>query len=185
MSSNAQRVAARRRFFADKSIEYMGGKCQRCGWKEHTAGLAWHHVDPSKKEFSRSAGYTRRWSDLKVEMDKCVLLCHNCHSVVHVLKESKWFDESIIPERKDVEGITSNQIRKQTHCIDCETEIGFGSKRCRSCAGRVNSRVKIEWPEPEVLLTMVADQGYVGAGRTLGVSDNAVRNRIRKNKLHA
>lgn len=68
-----------------KSIEYLGGKCIRCGYNKYTEVLEFHHRDPSKKDFGISErGVTRSWNDIKSELDKCDLLCANCHREVHV-----------------------------------------------------------------------------------------------------
>jgi len=42
---------------------------------------------------------------------------------------------------------------------------------------------KINWPTNEELLSMVNETNFSEAGRKLGVSDNAVRKRLRKTKL--
>ena len=47
--------------------------------------LTFHHIDPSKKEFtiSDSNKMTIAWEKILEEVDKCALLCHNCHGEVH------------------------------------------------------------------------------------------------------
>jgi hypothetical protein len=77
-------VAKRRRKLRDLAIEYGGGKCQRCGYKKSNRALSFHHRDPSKKDFGLSArGLTRSWEKTKVELDKCILVCANCHMEIH------------------------------------------------------------------------------------------------------
>ena len=77
-------VAERRRRIREQSIEYKGGKCALCGYKKSTRALGFHHLDPSTKEFGLShRGFTRSWEKTKVELDKCILLCANCHMEVH------------------------------------------------------------------------------------------------------
>lgn len=65
-----------------KAIEYKGGKCIVCGYHKCPNALTFHHIDPSKKSFGISGG-TRSFEKLKSELDKCVLLCHNCHAELH------------------------------------------------------------------------------------------------------
>ena len=66
-----------------KAVDYKGGKCQICGYNRCNESLTFHHLDPKLKDFSiansRSWGFDR----IKSELDKCVLLCSNCHSEVH------------------------------------------------------------------------------------------------------
>lgn len=65
------------------AIEYKGGKCIGCGYRRYQGALELHHVDPSQKGFAiGDKGYTRSWSKVKAELDKCVLLCANCHREV-------------------------------------------------------------------------------------------------------
>lgn len=73
-------VAKRRRKIKQLSIEYKGGKCQICGYQKYQGGLDLHHLDASTKEFGIGArGYTRSWEKVKAELDKCILVCANCH----------------------------------------------------------------------------------------------------------
>ena len=46
--------------------------------------LEFHHLEPSEKDFSLGhKGYCIAWEKVKLELDKCVLLCSNCHREVH------------------------------------------------------------------------------------------------------
>lgn len=67
-----------------KALQYKGGKCQTCG-EDRPATLCFHHRDPFQKELKldgRSFA-NRKWELIKEEVDKCDLLCHNCHNVLH------------------------------------------------------------------------------------------------------
>ena len=71
------------------SVEYKGGCCSVCGYNKCADALDFHHLDPTLKSFSISTnGHTRSWDVLKKELDKCVLLCANCHREEH----SKMFE---------------------------------------------------------------------------------------------
>ena len=66
-----------------KCVEYKGCECKNCGYKKCIDALEFHHRDPSKKEFSIAcSGATRSWARTKKELDKCDLLCANCHREV-------------------------------------------------------------------------------------------------------
>jgi len=136
VNKNVIAVAKRRRKLKFLVVEYMGGKCHRCGWSEHQAGLVPHHVDESKKSFGIGmGGQTRSWEKIKEECKKCILLCANCHSVVHAINEEYYFDESNIPEYLDI-----NDFNKQFKgCLDCGKEISIRALRCKSCNGRINA----------------------------------------------
>ena len=38
---------------------------------------------PTQKEFSISKNKNRKFEDLKIELDKCILVCSNCHGEIH------------------------------------------------------------------------------------------------------
>ena len=77
-------VCRRRRELKLKAVNYKGGKCNRCGYDKCVTALDFHHSDPDKKEFSISkSGHTYSWEKMKKELDKCELLCANCHREEH------------------------------------------------------------------------------------------------------
>ena len=61
------------------SIEYLGGKCAICGYDKCLRALSFHHIDPSTKSFGISGNHCLSWEKIKNELDKCILLCSNCH----------------------------------------------------------------------------------------------------------
>lgn len=64
----------------EKCISYKGGKCKKCGYKKYAEVLEFHHRNPKFKLFKISSqGYRKSWKILKKELDKCDLLCANCH----------------------------------------------------------------------------------------------------------
>jgi hypothetical protein len=66
------------------AVEYKGGRCQVCGYSRCLEALEFHHLDPTRKDFGIShKGYTRSWEKVKEEVDKCTLLCANCHREFH------------------------------------------------------------------------------------------------------
>lgn len=64
-----------------KMIEYKGGKCSVCGYDKCVASLEFHHL--RDKKFSFGGNHTLRWEKIKEELDKCVLVCSNCHAEIH------------------------------------------------------------------------------------------------------
>ncbi|UCG92864.1 MAG: HNH endonuclease [candidate division WOR-3 bacterium] len=77
-------VRRKRKKIRLKAIEYKGGKCEICGYKRCPEAMEFHHLNGSKKDFGIShKGYTRSWEKVKVELDKCIMLCANCHREVH------------------------------------------------------------------------------------------------------
>jgi 5-methylcytosine-specific restriction endonuclease McrA len=78
----ADRSNLRREKLKQQCVDHMGGRCTLCGYNACLDALQFHHVDPAHKDFTISAA--RSFSDeLKLELDKCVLLCANCHAEQH------------------------------------------------------------------------------------------------------
>lgn len=65
------------------AVNYKGGKCEKCGYDRCIASLDFHHLDPNEKEYNLSS--IMNWSKerIKKELDKCILLCSNCHREEH------------------------------------------------------------------------------------------------------
>jgi hypothetical protein len=82
--TRSKRVADRRRQCKVMAVAYLGGKCSRCGYDKCIAALEFDHIDPVGKKFSMSdKGLTRSWDKIAAELDKCQLLCANCHRERH------------------------------------------------------------------------------------------------------
>lgn len=72
-------VAQRRRKIKQMAIDYKGGKCQVCNYNKYQGALDIHHINGNKEFGIGGKGYTRSWEKVKTELDKCVLVCANCH----------------------------------------------------------------------------------------------------------
>lgn len=81
--SHSQAVTIKRRAIKNMLIQYAGGKCQRCGYDKIMRALEFHHKDPNGKDFGISKCLTRSIQSLKDEVDKCILVCSNCHAEIH------------------------------------------------------------------------------------------------------
>ena len=66
-----------------KAVEYKGGRCEKCGYDKNIAAMEFHHKNPLEKDFGIGSGCTMGWIKLKRELDKCSLLCANCHREEH------------------------------------------------------------------------------------------------------
>lgn len=54
-----------------------------CGYNRCTRALGFHHLDPSKKDFGIGGAHSRSWAVIQAELDKCILVCSNCHDEIH------------------------------------------------------------------------------------------------------
>lgn len=65
--------------------EYKSARgCIQCG-ESHIACLDLHHRDPKQKEIDPSNMIKRGWGPerVKLELDKCDVICANCHRKLH------------------------------------------------------------------------------------------------------
>ena len=81
-----------RRFRAKAAaIKLLGGKCENCGWYGNQAALQFHHKNPNEKDFIIGNVANKSWGSIKTEMQKCILLCANCHMIEHGSKNNELF----------------------------------------------------------------------------------------------
>lgn len=78
-----ERLKLRRKKIKLLAIMRLGGKCEKCGYHKSRKALDFHHKVPAEKEFSISHITNRRWSRVRDEIDKCLLVCANCHRELH------------------------------------------------------------------------------------------------------
>jgi len=77
-------VSKRRKKIGDSAILYKGGRCAICGYSKCKQALEFHHLNKNGKDFGISAkGYSRAWKKVKGEIDKCIIVCANCHREIH------------------------------------------------------------------------------------------------------
>lgn len=72
----------RRRRVKAELIELRGGRCEECEYSVSLAALEFHHRDPATKEFG-IGNFNGSWERLLAEVEKCDLLCANCHRLRH------------------------------------------------------------------------------------------------------
>lgn len=94
-------------------------------------------------------------------LDNLRFLCPNCHS-----QTNNWSG------RKNRSDVTYK-------CESCGTQTKGKGKICLRCAS-LRQKTKIDWPPTEDLISMVKTSSYVAVAKKLGVSDNAVRFRIKR-----
>ncbi|MBP6931493.1 MAG: hypothetical protein KBD48_01165 [Candidatus Pacebacteria bacterium] len=83
-----------RRFRAKAAaVQYLGGKCAKCDWSGNQAALQFHHKNPKEKDFIIGNVSNKSWDSIKIEIQKCILLCANCHMIEHSTKDGKKFLE--------------------------------------------------------------------------------------------
>ena len=79
---NSCSVNLRKKERKKKAVEYKGGKCICCGYDKSYEALSFHHIDPKIKDFGISGNHCISWERMKLELDKCILVCVLCHSEI-------------------------------------------------------------------------------------------------------
>ena len=81
--SNYRHFRNSRQLLKEKLVEYKVGKCEKCGYDKCINALEFHHLDPTKKDFGIANGNAIAFEKAKKEVDKCILVCANCHREIH------------------------------------------------------------------------------------------------------
>lgn len=127
-------------------ILYKGGKCERCGYSnlECPNVFNFHHIDANMKDFTIS-GKSFSFQKLKNEVDKCQLLCANCHGEVHSEPYKEIYLSLINPK-------PCVFTRKEHSCKACNTSISSRATHCKPCRGKL--LVKYSRPSKEQLILL-------------------------------
>ena len=81
--NNYRHVSDARKRLKEKLVEYKGGACEVCGYNKCITALEFHHVNPNEKEFGIGSMKVLSFEKCKKEVDKCMLVCANCHREIH------------------------------------------------------------------------------------------------------
>lgn len=91
---NREKLHAKYRMYL---LQWMGilkkkyGKicCSRCGYNEYWGSIDLHHIDPKQKKQEGKSLFQQKPSNALIkELNNCVLLCKNCHQLIHRVEGS-------------------------------------------------------------------------------------------------
>jgi len=134
MSRQSEAVKRWRKNTKTKIVDILGGKCCVCGYNKCDSALALHHLEPNEKEisFGKMRACPKNWEQIKKELMKCVLVCHNCHSEIHsgLLKvniemqnlDKDLFDKKKLFKKDDLDQCPICGKDKPKHLITCSLE---------------------------------------------------------------
>lgn len=74
----------------EQCVKYLGGECEDCGMKTEVYEIYdFHHINQNEKEtkLSNMIHGLKSWEYIKGELDKCIVLCANCHRIRHTIEE--------------------------------------------------------------------------------------------------
>lgn len=76
-------------------FNYKGCKCEICGVIENADFYDFHHRVPEDKCFDVTASLMKKWELIRAEIDKCLMLCPNCHRKEHIrMRDDKAKDKT-------------------------------------------------------------------------------------------
>jgi len=191
MSKGSDYVAAWRKRTKTRMVAAFGGYCAICGVSGPECIFDFHHLDPKDKKHGMSTRINamRKWSTIVKELRKCVLLCANCHRMLHhggamLPKKYNSFNAGFTNYKKYKKTNKKRVSRAIQNCIVCNKSLDnwWATKYTKYCSNRcraLDTRKVKNRPEKDILISEIEELGYCGAGRKYGVSDNAIRKWLR------
>lgn len=198
---SGKKVVDWRRRTKQNALTYKGGCCIVCGYNRTPRSIHFHHLDPTQKDLRVGSGIPKAWVTIRVELNKCVALCSNCHGEVHdgILDLNPHLHKNPTPQEGQqrlmeagVAGRLSKSARRgeprpwnsPKSCKRCSASIGPKSTYCRCCLKKaLPPPPKILWPPVADLLAEVEATSKLAVGKRLGVSDRAVAKHLKKHVL--
>lgn len=160
----------------ERAVYVMGGKCSVCGYNKCQTALEFHHLNPEEKDFTFAANTNRAWSTIRKELEKCILVCANCHREIHsgMINTINFLSNFNENKAKEIDELVEQVKTKQiSYCKYCGIEVYQGNNCCPKCAA-IKSRV-VERPSRDELKYLIRTTSFVKIGEKFGVSDNAIR----------
>ena len=115
-----------------KCVEYKGGKCEICGYDKNYSALEFHHLDPNEKDFTISKKNSS-WENIKKELDKCILICANCHREIHNPDSTQEILQTYVNKHKDNLVIKKQKSKKRVNTPSIN-EIEYKYKELKNYA---------------------------------------------------
>lgn len=108
------------------------------------------------------------------------LLCPNCHSQTETFCGKNKMIECQCGNQMHFRAKTCEKCKYKPSSCKCGNRKHVKSEYCIQCSNGVRYGTESKYPPLQELEAMVEEHGFSGAGRLLGVSDNAIRKRLAK-----
>lgn len=173
-SDRSLRVAHKKRLFAAGFLKEECTECHLgCEWQDKPITLQIDHINGNP--------FDHRIENLRI-------LCPNCHSQTSNFGSKN--DKGRSARTAEKEGRQVPQRKKNNSlCGSCEKTCRSGAKYCQDCWRYKRKELKtyttpdkIVWPSVEALLKRLETMPFTRLAKELGVSDNAIRKRIKNAK---
>ena len=178
MSSSATSDFRRRRKL--NLIKVCGNQCNLCGYNKVNSALEFHHIKPEEKSYGlASMGTCHDLQQDLQEVQKCILVCANCHREIH---EDLYTQEELLNKKVYLKDIAEELIKdrdskleqKHYYCPECGKEITRNAHLCNECAHK-QTRIVIDRPNREELKNLIRNNSFTALGKQFNVTDNAIR----------
>lgn len=154
----------------------MGNQCAICGYNKCSSALEFHHLNPTDKDFTLGTNANIAFEKALKEVQKCILVCANCHREIHEgLIDSNnlisSYDENKAQEMlQEIEDIKTKKLH---YCKKCGKIISSKAQYCRDCFCQ-QQRV-VERPSREELKDMIRTLPFTHIANNYNITDNSVR----------
>lgn len=194
----------RRRYnLKEELVKYKGGKCEICGYNKCYAALEFHHKDPNEKDFGlASKGYTRNIEECKKEVDKCILVCANCHREIHdEINKKNIFGNVQTYEEKIINDMSYTRYNRKRSKISIDKEYVLSLINENYTQKEISKILNISWatlkrflkengistmkhiPDSDnqlMIKLMKEHENYTKVGEIMGLADNTIKKRFYK-----
>ena len=160
----------------ERMVYVMGGCCQCCGYNNTNTALEFHHLNSEEKLFGISDNANRSWATVRLELQKCIMVCANCHREIHAgLIDDSLLQSSFSEEKaKEVDDIVESLKQKTLFvCKDCGVEVSKNHYYCTKCAAK--RKQMVIRPNRDELKTLIRTKSFTEIGKQFKGSDNAIR----------
>lgn len=180
-------VNKKRRKNKEILVKYKGGKCEICGYDKCIDALEFHHKNPEEKEFGIGNCNIKSIERLKHEVDKCILVCSNCHRELHSdinNKKCNYYDDLKI-DLNEVLNDINNGISKKEICIKYNVSLITIIRFLKKNKIIYNEKIikSINFTVSEVINLFKEYNTFKKVAEKLNVSDNGLRKWCKNNGL--
>ncbi len=153
--------------------------CCKCGYNKCPNALHFHHKDPSIKEYTISQNYHLDWNILLKEIEKCEVICANCHAEEHFNHED--IEKFNFKPKKTSKRVKIKKIRENIYknLCECGKEKCKISIKCNKC----NYKDKSDIPPKEELESLIWKIPSTKIAKKYNVSDRQIKNWCEKYKI--
>ena len=163
--TKSQIVSNFRRRRKEELTQICGGQCNLCGYKKCISALEFHHIEEEKKTYALSKkGTTHNLEKDIAEIQKCILVCANCHREIHDGFYTKEELKNKAVFNKELAESFLHPPKKEKHKIERKVK-------------------KSKIPDRETLKNLIRNNSFLSIGIQFDVSDASIRKWCKKYNL--